>query len=68
VMRYSIVLRGNGDGTTTAEWKQVVAGLSDEGNRHVEGLSDEAFRQKIAGLERRLNHYLTTGEMLKGVA
>ncbi len=24
--------------------------------------------QRMLGLERRLNHYLTTGEMLKGVA
>ena len=68
VIRYSITLADNGDGTTTAEWKQVLTGLTEEGNRLVKGLTDEAYRQKILGLEQRLNHYLTTGEMLKGVS
>jgi hypothetical protein len=67
VIRYTITLTDNGDGTTAAEWKQILTGLSDEGNRQVEGLTDDVFRQKIQGLERRLNHYLATGEMLKGV-
>jgi hypothetical protein len=68
VIRYSITLTDNGDGTTEAEWRQVLTSLNDEGNRLVESVTDEAYRQRIAGLERRLNHYLTTGKMLKGVA
>ncbi len=68
VIRYSITLAGNGDGTTTAEWKQVLTGLGEAGNRLVERVTDAAYREKIAVLERRLNHYLTTGTMLKGVA
>jgi hypothetical protein len=68
VIRYSIVLTDNGDGTTTAEWKQVITGLNEEGNRLLEGLTDEAYQQKISVLERLLNHYLTTGEMLRGGA
>ncbi len=67
VIRYSITLTDNGDGTTTAEWKQILSGLDGEGNRFVEGLTDEAYRQRIHGLERRLNHYLATGEMLRGM-
>jgi hypothetical protein len=66
VMRYSIVLTDNGDGTTTAKWKQVITGLNEEGNRLLEGLTDEAYRQEISVLERLLNHYLTTGEILRG--
>lgn len=65
-IRYAITLADNGDGTTEAHWQQVLTGLNDEGNRLVASLTDEAYRQRIAGLERRLNHYLTTGEMLKG--
>lgn len=66
VIRYAITLADNGDGTTTAEWKQILTGLTDRGSRFVEGLTDEVYRQRILGLERRLNHYLTTGEMLQG--
>lgn len=66
VIRYSITLTDNGDGTTTAEWKQALTGLNEEGNRLVESLIDEAYRQKIMALERLLNHYLTTGQMLRG--
>ena len=67
-IRYSITLADNGDGTTTAQWQQIITGLNEEGNRLVEGVTDEAYHQRILGLERRLNHYLTTGKMLKGVA
>ena len=66
VIRYSIVLTDNGDGTTTAKWKQIITGLNEEGNRLLAGLTDEAYQQKISVLERLLNHYLTTGEMLRG--
>jgi hypothetical protein len=68
VIRYSITLTGKGDGTTKAEWRQVLTGLNDEGNRLVASVTDEAYQQRISVLERRLNHYLTTGEMLKGVS
>ena len=66
VIRYGITLTDDGDGTTTAEWRQVLTGLNEEGNRLVDGLTDKAYRQKISVLERLLNHYLTTGEMLRG--
>jgi hypothetical protein len=68
VIRYSIMLTDNGDGTTRAEWKQVLTGLDEEGNRLVASVTDEAFRQKILGLEQRLNHYLATGKMLTGIS
>ena len=55
-------------GTTTAEWKQVLTGLNEGGNRLVEGLTNEAYRQRIIALEGLLNHYLTTGDMLRGGA
>ncbi len=66
VIRYGITLTDDGDGTTTAQWKQVITGLTEEGNRLLAGLTDEAYQQKICILERLLNHYLTTGEMLRG--
>ena len=67
VIRYSITLTDNGDGTTTAEWTQMFTGLNEDGNRLVGSVTDEGYRQRILERERQLNHYLTTGEMLRGV-
>ncbi len=64
-VRYSIALSDNGDGSTTATWQQVLTGLDEAGNYQVEELSDEAYQAKLADVERRLNHYLTTGQMLR---
>jgi len=65
VMRYNITLQANPDGTTTAEWKQILTGCTEAGNRHVESCSEQAYRERIAALERMLNHYLSTGQMLR---
>jgi len=64
-IRYRITLTDNGDGTTRAEWCQVLTGLNDDGNRLVANTTEDAYRQRILDLERRLNHYLTTGRMLR---
>ena len=64
-IRYAIILRQVGEGRTEAEWRQIITGLNDEGDRFVKGLSDEAYRQRMQVLEQMLNHYLTTGQMLK---
>ena len=42
-------------------------GLNEDGNRLVESLTDEGYRQRILERERQLNHYLTMGEMLRGI-
>ncbi len=63
-MRFSISLRGNGDKTTTAVWRQVITGLTPEGNKLVEAFSDEQYATEMGTLERMLNHFLTTGMML----
>jgi hypothetical protein len=64
-IRYNIALIDNGDGTTEAEWKQVLTGINEAGNRLVESVTDEAYKQRIAALEQMLNYHLTTGKMLK---
>lgn len=65
VIRYSIRLSNNGDGSTTLLWQQVVTALNEKGNQYIENCSNEEFSKKIKGLENLLNHYLETGEMLK---
>ena len=50
VIRYSITLTDTGTTRQGAEWTQVLTGLSEEGNRLVESVTDEAYQQRIAGL------------------
>jgi hypothetical protein len=64
-IRYTIVLRQAGEGRTEAEWRQLITGLNEQGNRWAEGLSDSDFAHRMQMLERMLNHYLKTGRMLK---
>lgn len=65
VMRYTITLRSTTEGTTEAEWRQVITGLDADGDAFVEGLSDDEFRGRMGALERMLNHFLATGRMLR---
>lgn len=64
-IRYTIVLLERPEGKTEAEWKQVITGLNDVGDRFVEGLSDEEFGRRMERLQQMLNHHLTTGGILK---
>lgn len=65
VIRYTISLSDNGDGTTSAVWEQLITGLNDEGNNFVFAYSDEKYLDEMQTLEKMLNHYLETGNMLK---
>jgi hypothetical protein len=65
VIRYRITLIDNGNGTTSATWEQTITALTETGNHYIESQSNEQFSKKIKGLEKLLNHYLETGEMLK---
>jgi len=65
IIRYRITLAENGNGTTSATWEQTITALTENGNRYIESQSNEEFSKKIKGLEKLLNHYLETGEMLK---
>lgn len=64
-IRYTITLRQIEAGKTESEWQQVITGLNEDGDRLVEGSSDEDFKQRMEMLGKMLNYYLTTGNMLK---
>jgi hypothetical protein len=66
LIKYTITLTGNNNGTTTAKWEQLITALNNDGNLFIENFSDEDFNKRIKGLEKKLNHFLLTGEMLKG--
>lgn len=65
VIRYSIELTDNKNGTTSALWKQTITTLNEAGDSFAAGLTEIDFNRKIMKLEQMLNHYLTTGEMLR---
>lgn len=65
VTRYYITLTDNGDGTTTAVWKQIITALNELGNQTLDHLTEKAYARQKKTLETMLNHFLTTGEMLK---
>jgi hypothetical protein len=65
VIRYSIKLIDNKNGTTTANWEQTITSISEEGNSYIENFSDIEYETKIKSLEKMLNYYLTTGQILK---
>lgn len=64
-VRYTITLDDLGNGTTSANWSQVITALNETGNKFIKSVSAEEFSKKIQGIEKLLNHYLVTGEMLK---
>jgi hypothetical protein len=65
VIRYNITLTDNNDGTTTARWEQTITSLTEEGNSYIGNFSSSGYEKLIRALEKMLNHYLATGEMLK---
>ncbi|MBZ5536455.1 MAG: hypothetical protein LAO31_10905 [Acidobacteriia bacterium] len=64
VIRYNITLRDHSDGSSSAEWEQIITALNEEGNRFIESLSQERYATEKKILESLLNHYLKTGERL----
>jgi hypothetical protein len=63
-IRYTITLHQTEGGKTDAKWRQVVTGLTEEGDRLVEQEPGEAYRAQMERLAELLNHYLSTGQRL----
>jgi hypothetical protein len=64
VIHYSISLKALEPGRTESEWRQVVTGLGEEGNKSVRDLDGKGFETMCRMEERMLNHFLKTGERL----
>ncbi len=64
-LRYSLSLTRKDDGTTRLIWTQLFTGLSPEGDDLIKGLSDPAYRERMALRERQINHFLSSGKTLK---
>ena len=63
-IRYTITLQPTEGGKTEAEWRQVITGLTEEGDRLVEQKPGEAYRAQMEMLAEMLNHHLSTGRRL----
>jgi hypothetical protein len=66
--RISISLAGNSSGTTLAHICYSYTGLSDQGNREVEGYNPDWFAHKMQSWEKAINHYLRTAKLLDSAA
>jgi hypothetical protein len=64
VIRYNITLSDHSDGSSSAEWEQIITALNEEGNHFIENLSQDRYSKEKKILESLLNHYLKTGERL----
>lgn len=67
-IHYAIYLDRAEDGRSAWIWSQTLTGLTDEGDALVASADAAAFAEKIAGIERKLNHFLATGTMLRSGA
>ena len=59
---YRFELQGTETGGTVVNWEQIITGLTEEGNRHVETLKQSDFTAMLAHMEELLQHYLATSK------
>lgn len=62
IMHARITVADNNDGTVTATWNIVTTGLTEKGNRQVDGMSETPHSGAVVKL---LDHYLKEGKMIK---
>ena len=61
-MVYRIELQGTETGGTVVSFEQVITGLSEEGNQHVQTLQQSDFTALLLHWQELLQHYLNTGK------
>lgn len=62
--RIEIALKPESSDETRTYIRYTYTGLTEAGNRELEGYSEAWFRDKMQGWERSINHYLRTGERI----
>ena len=61
---YNIEVCSNKPAGTKLSWEQIITGLTPEGNKYVEALREEDFVDRLHGMEKLLQHYLDSGEVM----
>ena len=62
IMVYRIELQGTETGGTVVSCEQIITGLTEEGNQHVQTLQQSDFTAMLSHWQELLQHYLATGE------
>ena len=65
VIRFTITLYDNRDGTTDSEWKQLATALSPEGEAALDALTEEAYAQHQGDISMRFDYFLEHKKMYK---
>lgn len=65
VMKLDVSLRESGDNSADVLWKTTFTGLTPEGNAFIENHCEETNAARMDLLFKVLDHYCTTGKMLK---
>lgn len=68
VEKLEIAVRDSGDGTSAILWRRIYTGLSENGNGFIETHSGQPLSARMARLERSMNHFFKTGELLRSDA
>ena len=61
-MVYRVDLRGTEAGGTAVRWEQIITGLTEEGNQHIQTLQQSDFTAMLAHMEELLQHDLATSK------
>lgn len=64
VIRYNIVLRGDGPGKSELRWTKTITSLGPRGEALLDAYGEAEHALQVRNLERMLNHYFATGEKL----
>lgn len=64
VTEINITVKDVANGTSTAEVRYTHTGLNEDGNRYVEGVTEEWYREYMRHWEEAINHFLRTGVAL----
>ena len=65
VIHHTIHLAAEGAGQSSWTWTQTITALNDEGEAWISGLTDTDHAEKMKMFEKMLNHFLSTGTMLR---
>lgn len=65
VMKLDISVESLGDHRAVARFRHTFTGLNDEGNQFVQEYTDAKYARMMDFLGKSLDHYCTTGTMLK---
>ena len=66
VVRLKITVAGGGEGGSRLRWERIYTALNRKGERALARMNADEAEAHMVDLDKRLLHFLTTGEMLRG--